>query len=68
MKGTFQIELPDKIDATLTVTMTLAEWKQLRAQVAGNWPGWKFSEMITDLIRHAEKQFYQRADPDGEAG
>lgn len=58
MRSTFSIQDPDKIVATMTLTMPLKEWKQLKEQLSRDWPSYDFSRQISDLVGLAEKQFY----------
>jgi hypothetical protein len=58
MRTTFKICSPDEIQATLTVTMTVKEWRELRTQLVDSWPSWQLSRDIGDVIRQAEKTFY----------
>jgi hypothetical protein len=58
MRATFQIRNPDEIEATVTVTMTIKEWRGLRGQLTRDWPSWKFGSVIGDAIRQAEESFY----------
>jgi hypothetical protein len=56
---------PDDVEATITLTMTLAQWKMLRASVLedpGYQPGGKLRETIDDLVRQATKAFYSGED------
>ena len=59
MKGTFQIEKPDTIAATLTLTLSLGEWQTVQKQLAEKWrwPMSTLSDAITDLVSQATKHF-----------
>jgi hypothetical protein len=58
MKSTFKIERPDDIEVTLTTTMTLREWKQVKQDLAGNTYAQRcFADSIRDVIARAEQQF-----------
>lgn len=35
MKSTFKMQNPDAVEMTLTVTMTLKDWQELRHQLVG---------------------------------
>lgn len=48
---------PDKIEMTLTITMPLADWKDLRTQMSSAYPSWAFSSAISRLVNHAEEHF-----------
>jgi len=62
MKARFMIEAPDKIEATMKITMTIKEWTELRDQLANQWPSWELSRNITDLITQARKIYYAEQD------
>lgn len=65
VRGTFGLRHVDKIDATMTVTMPIGEWKQIRESLKDKWPDWQFASLITDLISQAEKTFYANAEDGG---
>ena len=58
MKSTFRLDNVDEMQATMTLTMPVREWRKLNAQLAKDWPSWDFSRQITDLIRAAEVHFH----------
>lgn len=49
MKGTFKIQKPEQIEATLNLTMTLADWEILEKQLSERWPGSDLSRLIHTL-------------------
>ena len=57
MKTSFQIERPDEIEATITVTMKLKDWRELNRQMTRAWPSWKLSEAIDDVVQQATARF-----------
>lgn len=58
MKASYWLQSPEKIEATLTVTMTIEEWRALQKQLPDSvWPAWKFSNEISELISHANRHF-----------
>lgn len=57
MRAKFQIERPADVEASMTLTMTIREWEQLRAQLSDAWPTWDLSRSINDLVRAATKHF-----------
>lgn len=60
----FQPANPDEIKFTLTITMTLADWKKLASQIdhKQSWPGWNLESQIRDMVSQAGRQFYPRAE------
>ena len=57
MKALIKIVDPKKVEMSITLTMTLGAWQELQEQIGDNWPGWKFKEVITDMVIKAQKQF-----------
>lgn len=57
MTTTLKVEKPDGIEMTLTMTMTLGQWKELRAQLAGAWPAWELGSAIREMIQKADTHF-----------
>lgn len=58
MRAHFRIKDPDSVEASITITTTLKEWKELRSQLPGGWPATRLSETIGEAVRHAERHFY----------
>jgi hypothetical protein len=48
----FKTNVPDMEDIALTVeiTMPVKEWRALRQQIHGSYPGWKFAKEVGDVI------------------
>ncbi len=61
VKATFALAKPAEAEATIRLTMTIAEWKALRAEVdeQAQWhtPAGKLRSAIRDLVNMAEKHF-----------
>lgn len=54
---------PDAIEFTLSITMTLGEWKELREEVdSKKHTGWKLRAEISDMIQMAQTKFYPRTE------
>lgn len=62
MQATFRIENPDKLEATMRICMTFKEWKELKEQLKDEFPSWKLSDAISDLIDQGERVFYTNND------
>jgi len=60
MEGRFYIDDPDYMNATLEITMTVAEWKDLR-RGAGHITI-KFKRIIDSIINRAETHFNEKLD------
>ena len=60
ISGKFHLTAPDIADATLSIKMSLGEWKQVRESLskANKWPETRLASIITDLIIQGEKVFY----------
>lgn len=57
MKTAFKIEDPNEVSMTLTVTMTLAQWRALQSQLQSKYPSWKLSSAITEMVHQATNVF-----------
>lgn len=55
MKARFKFEDPNKIEATMTLTMNVKEWCELRDQLETQWPSSDLSLKIGDLLGQARK-------------
>lgn len=60
MRSSFFTTNPDKIELTLTLTMTLGEWKQLLQQTVDKWPSSDLKSLIQDMTSHADKHFFPK--------
>lgn len=58
MQARFMIEKPDEIKATMKITMTVAEWTELRDQLASKWPSSRLSQAITQVLVEAKRTYY----------
>jgi hypothetical protein len=59
----FRAENPEKHEYSLTMTMTLKDWLELREQLVkdspyGRWPASLFVREITDMIAQAQKIYW----------
>ena len=62
MSGSFQIEHPEDIEATLTLTLKMGEWRQIQEQLEDSWR-WPMSELadtINSLVKQATEKFYPK--------
>ncbi len=69
VQGTIELTDPDTAEASLTLTMTVGEWKKVRAALRDNSAPWAESEttrIIDRLIKLAEQ--HQWASSDGRDG
>ena len=58
MRGQFQLRDTDKLEATMTLTATLHEWKELSKQLQKGWPSCDLSSIIFDTVNKAEAVFH----------
>ena len=47
----------DATYATMTISMTIKEWKEFKSHLYGSYPDWKISSAINDLLTHAMQHF-----------
>lgn len=57
LEAKFKIEKPDEVVATLSITMSVKEWCELRDQLSDRYPSWRFSSAINNLVNTANKVF-----------
>lgn len=61
MRAKFHAQFPDSIDMTMTVSMSLEDWKKLRGQLGASaysvWPLCDLVSSIDAVVIHAEKHF-----------
>jgi len=57
IKGRFGIQKLNEVEATLTVTMTVGEWRDVLKQLSTKWPSWKFGEVILEMINAFNENF-----------
>jgi hypothetical protein len=66
MRANFAITKPNDVEATVTATAPIAEWREIRAQLLDKWPGSDFARAISEVIRQAEAKFYAESPPQPE--
>ena len=54
MKFRCALVSPDEMQMTMTITMNVAQWKQLKAVIKDQYPGWHFAAAIGSIIEKAE--------------
>lgn len=57
MKASFKLRDPGKMEAQLTLTMTLYQWQELQNQLQWAWPSSQLSSAITDVLQRATARF-----------
>ena len=63
----FTAESPDKHDYTLTMTLPLKDWLQVRDQICGNrayapWPSSTLADAISDMAAQAKKIYWTESE------
>jgi len=54
MKATFRLVDTHQIEATMTITMPVQDWKKLREELSSGYPSLTFGSHIAHLIDKAE--------------
>lgn len=57
MNVKFKAEKPETIEMTLTVTMTLSAWIELKKLLPRDWPAYDFGRAIAEMVEMAEQTF-----------
>ena len=59
MKAFFRLKNTDKIEATMSITMEVGDWKDLIEQITSEntYPAWGFKNLVKSLVRKAEMEF-----------
>lgn len=65
MKMLYKLANPDALVATMTISMSVSEWKQLDKELSHAWPASKLSEAIGKILREAERTVYNEQERDG---
>lgn len=60
MQTRMRLTVPDEAEATLTLTMSVKDWKALKAQLSqDSWPSCNIFGAIVDIISQAEKTVWE---------
>lgn len=64
-RGTFKLTEPDKINMTLTMTMSVAEWRVVQARLKPHESNgeWYFDDSISQMLEQANKHFHFYENP-----
>lgn len=58
MKGSFQAVNPDSIEFSMTITMSLGEWKAIKKMINATTSNqWLFISRINSMVEKAEREF-----------
>lgn len=58
IKSSMRVENPEDVEFTLSLTMSLQNWKRLRDHLAGEgWPMWEVGSRITGVVNLIEKRW-----------
>ena len=68
MRGKFAFVNPDELEATLTVTMPIGRWREIRdglmsRAIPYSHHGNELAGLISQMINDAERKFYATAPP-----
>lgn len=61
MKAVFKIERPKDVEVTMSITLRLKDWMDLRSQLQNVYPSWSLSGTIDTLVSKATKEFFEYA-------
>lgn len=64
MKTIIRVENPDEAEVTLTITMKLKEWRELREQLAARWPSREISKAIGNAVGRLTRHLTGDDEPD----
>ncbi len=62
MRTKFYLDNPDDMQATMEITMSVKEWKELKEELSDKYPSWQLSSSIMSLICQAEKVFNEKTE------
>jgi hypothetical protein len=62
MISEYKIQKLDEVNATLTLTMEIKHWRELREQLTTKYPSWKFGEQIMLMLREFDTHFEKYED------
>ena len=64
MQAKAYIAKPDETDATIILTMSLGNWKQVAAALSANSESgpWQVNRVIGELVAKMQQQFYPRTE------
>lgn len=58
--GKMNVENPDTVEVTMTLTMPLKEWRQIADKMDQAWPSWCLASVIRQGLRDIEKVHCQQ--------
>ena len=53
----YKIQKLDEVNATLSVTMSIKGWRELREQLVQKYPSWQFGDKISEMLIKFDKHF-----------
>ena len=66
VRAKFRLADPDEVEASLTVTMRVTEWKSLLLKInESSYPGSAFGVAVCKMIREAEQAFHATGEYEG---
>ena len=58
MRGKFALVDPEEMEASLTVTMKIKDWRDLMRQMPHPWPAAEFGSLLATMIGEAGQTFH----------
>ena len=60
MRAKFETAKPDEIELSLTMTMPIKDWQELKGQLQDNRPSFELGQAITEMIIEASSTFHMK--------
>ena len=64
MDAVFKAKNPDDIEFSMTLVMTMGEWKRLKDQLDNAYPSWRLASAISRLVSKAAARFEEETNID----
>lgn len=62
MKANFEATNAHQIEFSMTIVMTLDQWKRLKERLSAAWPASELSRVISDMVIQAERNFHPQTE------
>jgi len=64
MKASYELKNPNKLEATITLTATVEDFRELMKHQPEAWPCWHLRNAIKEVVDKAEATFYANSKQD----
>lgn len=58
IRARMKVEKPEELVMTLTLTMSMKEWEDLRGQLGQGYPTWRLTSAINNMLSAARKIYF----------